>query len=422
MMHTVFSAAERRRASIGWLLLLAACAPGEIEPTRFTTRDSAGIVIAESSRPSFPEDRMWALAADPDLEIGEQTGQPEYLLSGVVGGGRLEDGSLVICNRADRTVRYYDAGGSFLRQSAGQGAGPTELRQLNRCVRRGGEIWAFQFPALPLKVFNDVGEFMRVVPMPRPGGRGAQLADVFEDGSLLIRQNAPLRDLPRGLSVLRGVLIRAAPDGERLDTLGTFDTGRWVRSERVAFPAAFSPTLAEVALGELAVLSWPDRMDMALVGPDGVVVRRIRHGARAPNVSATTRAAFVDRILNGPMPAGDTNYDDASTRRAIVDMMEYPESFPVHYRVLAATDGELWVERGEGPRDPLPQFAEPYLGRTTWDVFSPEGEWLIAVAFPAGFHPLEIRSSYVLGVHHDELGVERVRLYSFAEADAQRDR
>jgi hypothetical protein len=40
------------------------------------------------------------------------------------------------------------------------------------------------------------------------------------------------------------------------------------------------------------------------------------------------------------------------------------------------------------------------------------------VAFPAGFHPLEIGSDYVLGVHHDELGVERVRLYSFAESDA----
>lgn len=400
------------------LLVVAACAPAEDEPALFATRDSAGIVITESSGPSWPDGRMWALADEPDLEIGEQVGQPEYLLSGIVGGGRLEDGALVLCNQADRTVRYYDASGSFLRQSAGQGAGPTELRQLNRCIRRGGETWAYQVPALPLKVFNGAGELTRTVPIPRPGGRVALVTDVFEDGSLLLRQNAPRRQMPQGLSVLTGVVMRAAPDGVALDTLGTFPTGRWVRGERVAFPAAFSPTLVEVALGELVVLGWPERMDLALVGPGGVVVRRIRHNARAPQVSAGVRATFVDRILTGPMPAGDTPYEDAAIRRAIVDMMEYPESFPVHYRVLASRDGELWVERGDGPRDPLPQVAEPYRERTTWDVFSVEGEWLSKVAFPAGFHPLEIGSDYVLGVHHDELGVERVRLYSFAESDA----
>ena len=415
-MMTCERAGAVRLAPLGLLLLLGACAPEASKRARFAVTDSAGVLIAESSSPASRRGAAWTLSPDPILEIGEQVGEPEYLLSGIVGASRLDDGSLVLCNQADRTIRYYDATGRFLRQSAGQGAGPTELRQLNRCVHRGGETWAYQVPALPLKVFDDSGEFARAVPMPRPGGRVAQLADVFEDGSLLLRQNAPRREMPQGLGVLPGVVMRADADGVRLDTLGTFDTGRWVRSDRVSFPAAFSPTLVQVAFGELAVLSWPERMDLALVGPDGTVVRRIRTPVVPTPVTASLRAAFADRVLNGPMPLGDTPYQDPAIRRAIVDMMVYPESLPTHYGVLATTDGLLWVERGEAPRDPLPQVAEPYSGPTTWDVFSPEGEWLTPVALPAGFHPLEVAATYVLGVHHDELGVERVRLYSFAQA------
>ena len=410
----------RRRggpAKLALLALLAACGTEPREPPPFAVTDSAGVLIAQSRSPASRQGVMLMLSLDPTLEIGEQGGEPEYLLSGIVGAMRLEDGTLVLCNQADRTIRYYDDSRHFLRQSAGQGEGPTELRRLNRCVRRGGEIWAVQIPALPLKVFDDSGELARAVPMPRPGGRVALLADVFEDGSLLLLQNDPRRELPQGLGVLSGVAMRSSADGGLLDTLGTFETGRWVRSERVTFPAAFSPTLSQVALGDLAVLSWPERFDLALVGSGGVVVRRIRTPAVPAAVTASQRAAFTDRVLNGPMPLGDTPYQDPAIRRAIVDMMVYPEVLPTHYRVVAAKDGRLWVERGDAPRDPLPQVAEAYSKPTTWDVFSPEGEWLTPVVLPAGFQPLEIGATYVLGVHHDEIGVERARLYDLTRPD-----
>lgn len=409
-----------RHALLGLLLALASCASEAPESPPFVLTDSAGVLIAQSSSPASGGERAWTLSLDPTLEIGEQGGEPEYLLSGIVGASRLDDGSLVVCNQADRTIRYYDASGRFLRQSAGQGEGPTELRRLNRCVRRGGDIWAYQTPALPIKVFDHSGAVVRAVPIPRPGGRIALLADIFQDGSLLLRQDAPRLEMPQGLSMLSGVVMRAFVDEGLLDTLGTFNSGLWVRSEPVAFPAAFSPTLVHVAFGDLAVLSWPERFDLALVASDGVVTRRIRTPAVPVAVTASQRAAFTDRILNGPMPLGDTPYQRPEIRREIVDIMVYPQVLPTHYRVLAATDGRLWVERGGAPRDPLPQVAEPYSAPTTWDVFSPEGEWLTPVVLPARFHPLEIGVSYVLGVHHDEIGVERVRVYELMKPDQQR--
>ena len=393
-------------------LVVGAGCTDEVERPAFEVTDSAGVPVALSTEPTRGAGREWRLSQGPTVEVGEEVGADEYLLSQVVGAAWLADGSLLVCNADDRTLRYYDPDGAFLRQSAGAGDGPDELRFLSGCFRRGAETWVYQLPALPIKVFDESGDVVRSVPIPRPGGRVAQLADVTTDGSLLLRQDAPRRDLEMGVSVLSGRVIRAPAGGGRLDTLGVFDTGRWVRGERVAFPAAFSPTLRIVAFGELVIVSWPEAYDLALLDSDGAAVRRIRTSNRPVAVTGTHRRAFQERVLVGPMPAGDTPYQSEEVRRLVVDMMEYPEVLPTHYRVLVSRDDLIWVERGDAPRDPLPQVADPHDPATTWDVFRGSGEWLTTVELPGRFDPLEIGAEHVLGVHHDALGVERVRLYA----------
>ena len=388
------------------------CALDRPEAPRFTTADSSGVVIGRSTSPSWPEGRGWRLSPEPVLDIGEQSGEPEYLFSGIAGATRRDDGSLLVCNSTDRTLRYYDAAGTFTHQSAGPGDGPNELLNMIRCFQRGGETWVYQAPAMPMKIFDGAGNVVRAMPIPRPGGRFAVLMDVYEDGSLLLRQEPPRRELPLGLSVLEATLVRTVAGAADLDTLGTFNSGRWVRGDQTAFPGAFTPTLAAVAHGDLSVVSWPERMDMAFVGARGVVSVRIQRAREVRPVTTAHRSAFVDRILNGPMPTGDTPYNRPVIRRAIVDMMEYPDVLPAHYRVIVASSGALWVERGDAPRDPLPYVAEAYAASTVWDVFTSEGEWLGPVQLHAGFEPWEIGEDYVLGVHHDGVGVERLRLYS----------
>ena len=270
---------------------------------------------------------------------------------------------------------------------------------------------------MPMKIVDGDGNVVRTMPIPRPGGRFAVLMDVYEDGSLLLRQEPPRRELPLGLSVLEATLVRTVAGADDLDTLGTFNSGRWVRGDQTAFPGAFTPTLAAVAHGDLSVVSWPERMDMAFVGARGVVSVRIQRAREVRPVTTAHRSAFVDRILNGPMPTGDTPYNRPVIRRAIVDMMEYPDVLPAHYRVIVASSGALWVERGDAPRDPLPYVAEAYAASTVWDVFTPEGEWLGPVQLHAGFEPWEIGEDYVLGVHHDGVGVERLRLYSLGKPE-----
>ena len=158
-------------------------------------------------------------------------------------------------------------------------------------------------------------------------------------------------------------------------------------------------------------MSWPETFDLAVMSRSGRVVRRIRRSLGPVMVEPTHRRAFRERILTGPMPAGDVPFQAEDVRRSIVDMMEYPAELPTHYRILVDRTDHLWIERGDAPRDPLPQVAEPYPSSTTWDVITVGGAWLAALVFPPRFDPLEIGDDYVLGVHHDELGVERVRAY-----------
>ena len=45
------------------------------------------------------------------------------------------------------------------------------------------------------------------------------------------------------------------------------------------------------------------------------------------------------------MPSGDLSYAAPDVRRDVAATMEYPERFPVHYRMLVSADGHLWLER-----------------------------------------------------------------------------
>lgn len=394
--------------------LLCGCVRGEAPRASVSVVDSAGIQIVTAVPPYRADGPGWTLATEPSAQIGQARGEAPYLFEGIVGILRGSDGSTLVCNGGDRTLRRYDRDGSFLGQSAGRGAGPSELRQLSRCFPVGGAVWVYQSPFLPIKVYEASGAFVRAVEMPRPNARAATLTGVLADGSLLLRQDAPRRELAEGLTSRSASVIVAGASSEApsYETLVVTTGDRWIRRGPLAFPAAFTPSLHALVVGELIVVSWPETFDIAVMTRAGRVVRRIRRALAPVAVEARHRSAFRERIRTGPMPGGDTPFQDAEVRRRIVDMMEYPAVLPAHYRLLVDAEGLLWIERGDAPRDPLPQVADPYPDATTWDVFTVQGRWLATLSFPPRFDPLQIGDDYVVGVHHDELGVERIHEYA----------
>lgn len=398
------------------VLLVAACLvqagcgePGRDAPTH-TVTDSVGVTISTATAPAWAPGEAWSLEAVPLLEVGEASGPSEELFSSVVGASRRPDGSLVVCDRGSLTLRYFEPDGTPVRTVGGRGDGPGELRNMIDCFQRGAETWVYQAPVFPLQVFDADGAYLRSVAPPRPGGRLAVVLGVLSDGSVVARQDEGRAELPSGETALPTTVVRGHGEGA-LDTLGTFPSARWVRGSIVSFPGAFTPTLQVVAAGTSTYISWPERFDVLRVDSDGRRAR-MRLSVEPLDVELRHRLAFEERVLEGPMPTGDLSYDAAPIRRDVVATMEYPDRFPVHYGMLVSADGHLWLERGDGPRDPLPQVALPHAEPTTWDVVTSDGRWLGPVTMPALFEPLEIGADYVVGVQRDALGVERVRVHA----------
>lgn len=385
----------------------------------WTSLDSAGVEILTSHAPLWGNRSAWVLSPEPALVIGDVSGRAPYLLDGIVGAHRTDDGRVLVCNRADRTIRTYARTGSFVGDAAGEGGGPSELRLMNRCLWRDDETFVYQAPALPLKVYDVEGAFRRSIAIPRIGGRPATLLDVTGGiTQLTLWQDDPRASLAQGVSTLFGTLIEYNPASANVDTVGRFPSGRWVRDRRLAFPQAFTPRF-QFAMGRSQmVVSWPETFDVAMLADVGVV-RRLRWTREPVPVDDALRSEFEHRILDGPMPSGDLPFSGTDVRRRIVDMMVYPPTLPAHHRLLVDRTGHLWFERADHPADPFPDLVEAPLPPTTWDVFAPEGGWLGPVGLPAGFDPLEIGDDYVLGVHRDAMGVEQLEMYALAKPAAE---
>ncbi|HSG82474.1 MAG TPA: hypothetical protein VLC48_09495, partial [Gemmatimonadota bacterium] len=84
-----------------------------------------------------------------------------------------------------------------------------------------------------------------------------------------------------------------------------------------------------------------------------------------------------------------------------------PEHLPVYQGLFVDDLGYLWVEQYRLPWEDPPQ----------WEIFDPEGRWLGRVTTPRRFRLFQIGRDFILGRHRDEIGVERVRLYSLLKPE-----
>ena len=87
--------------------------------------------------PMSATSQEWAFDPNPVLRIGGSTKDPDYILSTVVGGLRLEDGRIVLADRFTYGLRVYSPDGTFLKEVGGEGEGPGEfeyIRGMDRCA------------------------------------------------------------------------------------------------------------------------------------------------------------------------------------------------------------------------------------------------------------------------------------------------
>jgi hypothetical protein len=389
----------------------AACA-GPGEPAAWSVSDSGEVRVVENFRPAWEVGGTWRIAEQPTVEIGVEEGEDPYVLYYVTGALRLNDGRIVVANAGSGELRFYDPAGRFLYSAGRHGQGPGEFGDFapTRLFsgRRNLLIAMDDVGNNRVNFFAPTGEFLRSVRIePIPGRSPASIIGAFADGTWLAAgATGSLGGAPG--QIIQGSLeySRYNADGRPADTLFELEQpARYVHSYGgiTHYPYLPLQTRPSVAPGAL----WLYVGD----GQSHEIERRRLDGTlnsvfRWPEGRRQRSAAVYDRYREA-----DVESTREERRPLIVhyyqEELPLPEYVPAFQSLFADDEGYLWVERYRLPWEDEPQ----------WEIFDPDGRWLGRLATPRRFRPYQIGRDFILGRHRDDLGVERIRLYSLLKPE-----
>ncbi|WP_419943057.1 hypothetical protein [Candidatus Palauibacter sp.] len=394
------------------ILAAAAASCGDADEGRSglesVIRDSAGVTIVENERPA-PETRLgWRIAEAPTLSIGAFEGDPAYELYQVMDAARLPDGRIVVANAGSGELRVFDASGTHLASWGGRGEGPGEFGDFAAPWSVGpwpGDSIAASDPfARRASIFDAHGVHGRTFVLGDPNYR---FIGVLPNGKILLGTMASFVAGTMGTGMVRGELeyAVAAADGDLHTALGAYpDQERYIidddRGMRPYAQAFHHSAIARV-WGDLIVIGSNDLYEIRAYSTDGELARIVRreHDVRSPT------QADLDHHL-AERYADNTEEERAEALAALEDM-PLLEAFPAFGRVLTDSRGYLWVEDYQLPGEPAP----------AWTVFDPEGRVQGPMDPPSDLSLFEIGEDYVLGRVSDDIGVERVQLWSLERSD-----
>ena len=291
------------------ILAFGACAADTPEPRGPLVRDSAGIQIVESSEPLWQDGDAWMVSPNPVLEIGVSDGEDPYLLDMVRGIVSFENGTIVVANMGDNTLRYYDETGQFLYSAGGSGGGPTEFAFLSGLRRLGDSVLAWQGGANPSKVFDLQGNFVRALNAPT---QFTDVVGVFDDGSHLFGLFRPARPAEVGVNLVSALLYLSTPDFGDADSLArvpaAYVVGIELSTRRIRSLQKYGSTRVAVVGDSEWYYGWPETYEFQVRGRDATVRRIVRRAWEPMPVTEADRQRHRESTLNvqteggGPAP------------------------------------------------------------------------------------------------------------------------
>ena len=184
-------------------------------------------------------------------------------------------------------------------------------------------------------------------------------------------------------------LVRHGLDGAVIDTVSQFPgkAGGMVVSggdviHMAGLPFSPEPTAAGDADG--VATTGGEKYEVHLFDRGG----SLRHIARL----AATPPDRTEEHLKALVPS--------ERMRALYEELPLPVTLPGYAKLMFADTGELWAQRYLVPGAPM----------FHWDVFHRDGQYLGRVEIEASFRVHGVSDGQLLGVHEDELGVERVQV------------
>lgn len=369
-----------------------------------SVRDSAGVRVVESPASAG---EAWAVADTPAVEIGRATGPPALQFDRVRAVRILSDGGLAVADGGSREVRVFGPDGEHSLTVGGEGPGPGEFRSLDGLeVLDGDTLVVWDRRSARLSLFGPGGELVRTVAADGLRGETVDprgLAGVLPDRSFVVHRGLDPGDLTGATGVVRlaSPVVRAGPEGAELDTLArppgpaqyVTPTSGGEGVIRTDLLLAAEPHV-EVGAGRIYAADG-GRWEIRVLRPDGgveAVIRR-RHARRAAE-ARDVEAAIERRVAQMPDRVREVvrrRFEETPAR----------DTLPAISDLLVDADDRLWAR----------QFTPDPGDRGRWWVFDEGGRLRAAVRTPPGLRVEAVGRDRVVGVHEDELGVERVRVH-----------
>lgn len=360
---------------------------------------TAAMVVVACAGPDTapPEPQTWTLAADPDLIIGED-GTPESEFNRVIAALPLPGGELAVVDAADRVIKIFGGTGMYQRSIGRRGSGPGEFQSIGWASLEGDTLVVHDPSQRRVTLMLTDGAVLSTI-QPRAEGQPIQPIPRarLDDGTWVVSGTYPhpqaatataFRDTmffatmaPHGAGQLRIVERQLSPPIAIIP--GT--SGGMAPGYFLAWPVAFR-------IGDRVGVASPYEATFNLYDRSGAPIRQIVLPVPREPITSADLTSLRDAATEG---MGER---DRALVAARFSAEVTPEAIPAFRSILVDGSDLIWLE--EWQHDPL--------STPRYHIVDDSGAWRATIALPPRFQPLTIGPDWVLGVHRDEDGVQRV--------------
>lgn len=336
------------------------------------------------------------------LSIGEAAGDTLEEFDRVVTPFLMPDGRLVVPLRSAATIRVFSANGRFLNSLGRKGSGPGEFVELQSVWSRGDTIEALDVRLHRITRFLPNGTVQTV--MLRSGMHDMAATSGPVGTEWLVGGVASAGYGRRDSVAVR----RFARDGSDRGVVGVAAGFARYQSTEMSGPEPLSPRPVLQAHGGRLYIADNMTPSIRVMQANGTVERTITWTPpRAISARDALRMVIDSAVARVPADRGPSvrrRWEDAPVR----------DRMPAFSTFLVDDLGYIWIR----PYDPfkhsnaLDGLMLPGGGPGgRWTVLSPAGVRVGDIDMPADLAPIRITSDAVVGIAHDELGVESVRVH-----------
>lgn len=358
-----------------------------------------------SNRPQVSISTQWSLDSSAAVRIAGTRNDGSVRFSGIIGGTRINDRSIVIGDQSTNSVKFFDYSGnlvSVVRPAEDDTVVRGNLRRLSRCPGTNS-IVAEDIGHQQFIFISDQGVITRRVHLAQDL-IFAQLLYCAADGSLLALLSEPQTKASGGRVVhSEAALVSVSRNGGTADTIRLVGNGEFYFARNV-------PVYFELPLGSAVRAVFSNELGyIGRTTDDKITIVDARGATRSTfSLGIESRSAQV-RDLLAAISSRASEEPELDLRRLLrLGMAEAPlsSSLPEYSRLITDRLGNLWIRTS-------------VLGATTasWSVRSPVGSRLASIDMPFRFRPIEIGADYILGLERPREDSESVVLFGLVKGD-----